>query len=260
MRTLIANGTIVEWILHEGCDKTIWGKLEDICLSMKTDGRIHLPPVTENHIPVVLPPKARKVYNALKKDLVAGAELLGEAHTAANAAVLTTKLAQVSAGFLFVDDADLRDYSYTPIHDAKVKALAEVVEYTDSPVLVFYRFRPERAAILAELGDKAHTIDEPGVIDAWNRGEIPVLVAHPASAGHGLNLQYGGHTIVWTSLDWDLELWQQANKRLARQGQENPVVIHVLMADDAIDSVIRASLDDKDAVQGALLDHLESPI
>lgn len=257
----LANGIIASWNLNPGADKEIDQLLEDLCLSMSTDGRIDLPPVTENHVEVDLPTTARRIYRDMKRDMVANLDLIGgEIHTSKNAAVLTSKLSQISAGAMYVDDADIRGKAYTVIHREKPNAVEEIVEGTGSPVLVFYRYTFERDLLKKQLGHAAHTIDEPGVIEAWNDGDIPVLLAHPASAGHGLNLQHGGHTIVWTTLDWDLELWQQANKRLARQGQKNPVVIHCIMTKRSIDHVIRASLDDKTAVQGALLDHLESPI
>jgi SNF2 family DNA or RNA helicase len=257
----LPNGVIASWDLVPGAAAQIDKAIEDICLAMGTDGRIELPPVTENHVQIELPMEAKRIYRDMKRDMVANLDILGgEVHTAKNAAVLTSKLSQISAGFLYVDDADIRDRAYTVIHHEKGKAVEEILEADRvGGVLIFYRFVPERDALLKRLGDQAHTIDEPGVIEAWNDGDIPVLLAHPASAGHGLNLQYGGHTIVWTTPDWDLELWQQANKRLARSGQEHPVVIHVIMG-GKIDHLVRASLDDKDVVQGALLEHLESPL
>src|SRR5690606_5012479 len=126
-------------------------------------------------------------------------------------------------------------------------------------VLVFHRSK-EVPRPLRETLPAARTSAEPDVFKAWNRGEVPVLLAHPASAGHGLNLQHGGHTILWTSLPWSLEEWQQANKRLARSGQQHPVVVHVLTSPRTVDEVIASRLLTKASVQGALLDHLESPL
>lgn len=258
----LANGVIASWNIQPGAKEEIDALLEDLCLAMGTDGRIELPPVTENHVEIELPTTARAIYRDMKRDMVVNLDLIGgEIHTAKNAAVLTGKLSQIGAGFLYVDDADIRGRQYKLLHNEKVKAVQEVIESDHvGGVLVFYRFTPERDQLLKALGDQAHTIDEPGVIEAWNRQEIPVLLAHPASAGHGLNLQYGGHTIVWTTLDWDLELWQQANKRLARSGQEHPVVIHCIMGKRTVDYLVRASLDGKDDVQAGLLEHLESPL
>lgn len=257
----LQNGTIIEWILREGADKKIHSLLEDICLSMSTEGLIELPPVTFNHVPVSLPPAVRRTYRAMKNDLVAGIETLGTpTFTAGSAAALSSRLSQISAGFLYTDPDETVARATHVIHREKMRALQEIVDGTGSPILVFYRFRAELEMIKETLGEQAHTIDEPGVVSRWNEGDIPVLVAHPASAGHGLNLQHGGHTIVWTSLPWSLEEWQQANKRLARQGQTERVVIHLLMAQGTIDSAIHQRLLEKTSVQDALLAHLESPL
>jgi SNF2 family DNA or RNA helicase len=258
----LPSGVITEWLLRDGADAKIHGKIEDIALSMSTAGRIDLPPVTENHVVVQLPPVVKRRYRELKTHLVVDLRdvLGGEIHTAANAAVLTSKLSQITAGFMYVDDADLRDGKWAELHREKISAVREVVDGTGSPVLVFYRFKAEREMLAAEFKGVARDVKEPGVIDAWNRGEVPVLLAHPASAGHGLNLQHGGHTICWTSLPWSLEEWEQANKRLARQGQKHPVVIHVVRAKGTVDTIVRAALNDKSVVQTALLDHLESPV
>jgi SNF2 family DNA or RNA helicase len=255
----LANGIITEWILRDEADKHIHTLLEDICLSMDGDGRIQLPPVTYNTVAVPLAPAVRKVYKTFKDELVADMTVLGgEVHTAGNAAVLSGKLSQITAGFTYVDDADLHDYAYDTLHKEKVNAIKEIVEGTGSPVLVFYRFRAERDLISGTLPGLVHSIDEPRVVERWNRGELPVLLAHPASAGHGLNLQRGGHTIVWASLSWNLEEFLQGNGRIARQGQPHPVVIHMLVSPDTVDEAIRRRLVEKTSVQAALLEHLES--
>lgn len=257
----LPNGIITEWNLRPESSDNIHRLLEDICLSMGTDGRVDLPPVTRNPVSVPLPKSVQRMYKTIKRDLVADLELLGgEVHTAMNAAVLSSKLSQISAGFLYVDDADLRDGAYDRIHLEKTRAVQEVVAGTGGPVLVFYRFRAELDMLREAMPDLLHTIDEPDSVARWNQGRIPVLAAHPASAGHGLNLQHGGHTIVWTSLPWSLEEWDQGNKRLARQGQKNPVVIHMLLSPKTIDGAIRDRLQEKTTIQQALLDHLESPL
>jgi SNF2 family DNA or RNA helicase len=112
----------------------------------------------------------------------------------------------------------------------------------------------------AELGDMAHTIDEPNAVKRWNAGQLPVMLVHPASAGHGLNLQHGGHTMVWASLPWSLEEYQQTNKRLARNGQQHPVVIHHLLSPGTVDYTVLQALRTKDNIQAALMAHLESPL
>ena len=257
----LANGVITEWNLRPGAEDRIHALLEDICLSMETDGRVALPPVTTNTVTVELPPKVRQMYKEMKRDLVADLEILGgEKHYAQNAAVLTSKLSQVAAGFMYHDDADMRGGTYDIVHWEKAKAVEEIVEGTGSPVLVFYRFRAELAMLQKQLGKRAFTMDTDDVVGRWNAGTIPVLLAHPASAGHGLNLQHGGHTVVWSTLPWSLEEKLQADKRVARQGQKHPVVIHELIAPKTVDIAIRASLHDKDKTQSALLAHLESPL
>lgn len=257
----LANGVITEWIPREETPERIENLLQDICLSMETDGRIDLPPVTYNRVSVVLPPSVQKVYQKLSNDLVVDLQEVfgGEVHTAANAAVLSSKLAQVSAGFLYVDEQDIRGGEYTILHHEKINALQEILEGTGSPVIVFYRFKAELEMLRAALPE-GRLVTEEGIIAEWNRGEVPLMFAHPASAGHGLNLQHGGHTVVWTSLPWSLEEWEQANKRLARQGQEHPVVIHTLMGKGTVDYLIADALVNKTSVQQRLLAFLESPI
>lgn len=259
----LPNGVIIEWLMREESERHIKEKIEDLCLAMETDGRIKLPDVTENNLAVELPPAVRKAYRTISNELAVDLREIfgGELHTAKSAGTLTTRLSQMAAGFVYVDDADIRDYKYTWMHNEKIDAVKEVVEASQgSPVLVFYLYQAEKEKLLEALGDQAHTIDEADVIERWNQGEIPVLLAHPASAGHGLNLQHGGHTIVWTSPTWDLELWEQGNKRLARQGQKHPVVIHVILANKTVDHLVRKRLEDKSLVQADLLAYLESPI
>lgn len=272
----LPNGIITEWILREGAEAKIHKLLEDICISMASEGRIKIPDVTLNPVAVPLPTIAKNIYRSLRDTMVADLALIGgEVHTAGNAAILSSKLSQICAGFLYVDDAQFREGAYDIVHYEKVNAVQEIVEGTGSPVLVAYRFRAEREMIKARLKGLVHSMDEPDVVKRWNAGKIPVLLAHPASAGHGLNLQDGGHTVVWSSLTWSLEEWLQFNKRVARQGQQHPVVIHLLLSPEPIslsisshlkkapkpvDGKIRASLEEKTAVQAALLAHLESPL
>ena len=254
----LRTGVVTRWDIRPGADTRIHHLIEDICLSMETDGRIELPPVTFNTVDVPLDNKTKRIYKEFKDTLVADLGLLGgEIHTAKNAAILSSKLSQITAGFLYVDDADIRDWKYDVLHQNKIAAVREIIDGTGSPVLVFYRFKAELEMLRRELPTAA-VVSDQDVIARWNRGDIPVLLAHPASAGHGLNLQHGGHTIVWTTLPWSLEEWEQANKRLARQGQLNPVVIHMLSSPGTVDRAIRSRLQDKKSVQDALLDHLES--
>lgn len=257
------TGVPYEWTPKPEAKEHIYALIEDICLAMETEGRIVLPPLTRNKVPIELPPKSRKAYRKFANDLMVDLQTIfgsGEIHSAANSAVLTSKLSQILAGFLYVDDADLRNYEHQILHHEKIDAVKDIIAAPhEGGVLVFYRYTAERA-MLEKAIPEAENIDRPGVIDRWNRGEVPVMLAHPASAGHGLNLQHGGHTAVWTSLTWDLEQWDQANKRLFRQGQKWPVVIHLLLGNKSIDHLILGRLGDKTEVQDDLLAYLESPI
>lgn len=257
----LPNGVVIEYNLRPGAAKRINVLLEKTCLSMSTDGRVDLPPTSFNDVMVPLLPAVRKLYKQLKNDLVADADILGgETISAANAAVLTGKLSQITAGFVYVDDADLRGGQYKMLHKEKVTTLKEIIDGTGSPVLVAYRFQAELELLKQGLGPMAHTLDEPGIVADWNSGKIPVLLAHPASAGHGLNLQFGGHTMVWATPTWSLEEYMQMNKRLARQGQKHPVVIHHLVSPRTVDPLILLALKDKKSVQDAVMNHLESPL
>ena len=255
-----SNGRVVQWVPRDEAQDNIHRLIEDICLSISGDGLIELPDVTHNRVSVQLPPRSMAQYREMKDNLVLNIDLLGEdlAFSAENSAVLSGKLSQISAGFIYSDDVDL-DGRYTVLHKAKTDALREIVDGTGSPILVFYRFRAELEMLL-DAFPQASTINSADAIPRWNRGQIPLMFAHPASAGHGLNLQHGGCTIAWTTLTWSLEEWMQGNGRIARQGQKHPVIIHSLLADGTIDTYIREVLDNKREVQDALLDHVRSPL
>lgn len=247
----LASGVLYDWRPRPGAEAKIRSLIQDLCMYMSAEDELDMPPVTYNRVQVDLPPLARRQYETFKDDLVLDLET--GVVSAANSAVLTNKLSQVSAGFVFSDE---QDGSYTALHTAKLDALREIVEGTGDNILVFYNFIPEAERIL-EAFPQAQKVDGPGVLEAWGRGEVPMMLAHPASAGHGLNLQSGGHTIVWSSLTWDLELWQQANRRLARQGQQHPVVVHTIECNRTIDQVISTRLAGKTTTQKTLLDHLK---
>ena len=244
----VAGGKPVAWEPKPHAEQRITELISDICLSMRAVDHLDLPPVTYNDVLVPLPPKVMRDYERTLKTLVYDGE-----HSAANAAVLTGKLSQITAGFLYAD-AD-GDGEMLRLHDAKVQALQEVIDGTGSSVLVFYRFKEELRTLRGFPG--SWTLDQPGVIDAWNAGDVPVLLAHPASAGHGLNLQHGGHTIVWATPTWSSEQYQQGNARVARQGQQNPVVVHHLVCPDTIDRRILDVVQGKRTVEEALMEALK---
>lgn len=255
LRTHRQTGQVIKWGLKVGAEDAINALLEDLCLSMKKEDYLDLPDLVFNEVKVSMPARARRAYDDLEDTLVADLRILGgSVHTAANAAVLTSKMRQVTAGFLYEDGDTSR---LDRLHDEKTRALQEIVDGTGSPVIAFYQFdEGEKRNILARI-EGARSIDSPNAVRDWNDGKIPVLVAHPASAGHGLNLQRGGHTQVWTSLPWPQDEWQQGVSRSHRQGQEHPVVVHVLIVPGTIDRVMYTSLKNKGNVQDALMDYLK---
>jgi SNF2 family DNA or RNA helicase len=253
----LPSGVVIEWILRDGASENIHVKIEDICLYMSAKDELDLPPTSYNVVDVPLPTQVRRQYQELKDTLVLDLELLGEEiYSAANAAVLSNKLRQVTSGFIFSDE---QDGTYTRLHTAKLDALEEVVEGAGDNLLVFYNYRPE-LEMIRERFPKAMMMDDPGALDAWDKGELPMMLAHPASVGHGLNLQFGGHTAVWFSRTWDLELYLQSNGRLPRPGQEHPVIIHHLDCAGTIDEVVATSLTTKEFNQTSFLNHVRSPI
>lgn len=227
--------------LKDGAAEKIYSKISDIALSMSTEGRVDLPEVTHNWITVPLPSKARRAHDQMKADLFA------EGVFAANSAVAVNKLRQVTAGKMYDDDRSLVD-----LHSAKMDVVAELLDTAVSPTLVFYDFVWQRDLLRDRFG--AETVLDA---DRWNAGKVDVLAVHPASAGHGLNLQKGGHTIIWPSPIWSLELTLQANKRLHRSGQRNTVTINYLVAPKSVDMLVKAKLEGKKNMQDEMLRFLE---
>ena len=238
------------WMPRRGAEDEINERVSDIAISMSAADYLEMPDRVDVIDRVYLNDTQMADYAHLERDLYIELER-GEV-TAVNAAVLTGKCRQFTAGALYHDGQE----SWEEVHQEKLDALEDVIDAADGPVLVAYEFRSDLAR-LQQRFPQGRTIDGDA-IDSWNRGEIPILFAHPASAGHGLNLQDGGHRIVWFSLPWSLELYQQFNGRLHRQGQTKPVTVHHLVADDTIDVVVLDALQHKRSVQDALLDAIKS--
>lgn len=250
---------VTEWGTQNGAEDEIKGLIEDICLYMESDGRVKLPPRVVNPITLHLPHPVMRFYRKLKKDMVADMEEIGLTVSADNAGILSNRLSQVASGFIYETDPITMERTTTPVHGERIKIVQSILdELNGATALVAYRYQEEERQLLALPG--ARSIREKGSIADWNRGDVPILVAHPASAGHGLNLQYGGHNIIWTSPTWQLELWLQMNKRLLRQGQTKPVVIHTITAKGTVDKVVYDRLEKKNSVQNGLLEHLRSPV
>lgn len=248
---------IFSYTPKDGSMEYIQQAIGDICVSMKAEDYLNLPDRMFDDVPVVLDDKARKAYRQLERDLLL--ELDEGQITAASAGVLTGKLLQLCNGAVY--DSEKRPLA---IHNCKVEAFLEVLEQLNGQhCLVFYNFQHDRDRLLAALeplGLRVRVYQNAADEDAWNAGEIDVLLAHPASCAYGLNLQNGGHHIVWFGLTWSLEQYEQANKRLHRQGQRHPVIVHHLVVQGSMDEDVIESLRAKGDTQEALMDALKARI
>lgn len=235
-----------KYLPRPGAFEQIVEAISDITLSMKTEDYVDLPPVVYNTIKVKLPPKVMAQYKKFEKTL------LLEEHDieAVNNGVLTGKLLQLGNGSVYNEDGEVVE-----IHSLKLEALDSVIEEAaGAPVLVAYSYQFDLEK-LRKRYPKAEVVGEaPNLQKRWNAGEIPILLAHPASAGHGLNLQKGGCITVWYGLNWSLELYQQLNKRLHRPGQEQTVFIHHIVAEGTMDERVMSVLPQKEATQDAIIE------
>lgn len=252
------NGDIVyQWDLKSPAEETeqkISELIKDICISMSAEDYLKMPDKLMYYDRVKLSDKDFKAYKTFEREQVLEFIESGETITAASAAALSNKLQQFANGAMY--DADKK---VLQLHDEKVEKLKELVEAANGqPVLVAYSFRHDLDRIMEALKEyKPVKLEKPEQIADWNAGKINVLVTHPASAGHGLNLQKGGHIMIWYGLTWALELYQQFNARLYRQGQKKPVSIHHIIATDTVDEKIIKSLDGKDTTQRSLMDAIK---
>jgi len=241
-----------------GAEQRIYDKISDITISMKSTDHLKMPELISSEYTVQLSDDEKKRYDELKQDLVL--QLPGGDITAANAAALTGKLYQMANGAIYTDDG-----STITIHDRKLDALEDIIEAAgDKPLLVAYWFKHDLVRITERL-QKLHIpfskLDSAESIKRWNDGELPVALVHPASAGHGLNLQSGGSCIVWFGLTWSLELYQQTNARLWRQGQSaKTVVVQHIVTKGTIDERILKVLSKKDSTQAALIEAVKADL
>lgn len=240
------NGQIIySYKLLPGADKAIYKQISDITISMKATDHLKMPELVMNTHTVELSDDEREHYDELKQTLVL--QLPEKEITVANAAALTGKLLQMANGAIYDDDGD-----HIHIHDRKLDALEDLIEGANGkPVLVAYWFKHDLERIKSRF--KVREIKSSSDIREWNAGKIPVAVIHPASAGHGLNLQTGGSTLIWFGLTWSLELYQQTNARLWRQGQQDTVVIHHIITDDTVDGRVLKALQSKEKIQDSLI-------
>lgn len=238
---------------REGAEDAIYALISDICISMKAADYLDMPERIDNRIEVSMSPKERKLYDDFQKDMVLS--IGDEELDAVNAAALSNKLLQMANGAVYGEDKKV-----IPIHDRKLDALEDLVEAANGkPLLVAYWYKHDLQRIKARFKN-ARCIDTAKDIDDWNAGKIPLALIHPASAGHGLNLQDGGCTIVWFGLTWSLELYQQLNARLWRQGQKHTVVIHHIITKGTHDEDVMRTLENKDTRQSALIEAVRARI
>lgn len=248
------NGVIYDWILKDGTEEAIYKKLEGLCISMKTEDHIELPEKRFIRQEIKLPEKAMEQYRQLERDtLLPFAD--GDVD-AGSAAILSNKLLQIAGGAVYDENGAVK-----LIHEAKLEALDQLLEEANGqPVLVFYNYKHELTRLKARY-PQAVEVNADGVVAMWNEHKIPILLANPASAGHGLNLQFGGNIAIWFSPTWNLEFYDQANKRLHRNGQKNTVLVHNLVSVGTIDErVLDVVLRDKKKRQDGLLAALKARI
>lgn len=249
------NGHIVySYRPKEGAEAEVYEKLEDICMSIKKEDVLSLPGQIYEDVVLEAPPALLKKYKQFERDKVL--ESLDEDGeiVAGSAAALTNKLLQFANGAIY----DMGGQVHR-LHDIKLDALEEMLEEAGGDsVLVLYAYKHDRDRIMERI--KCRELDTPEDMDAWNRGEIPVALAHPASIGHGLNLQDGGHIIIWFGLTWSLELYQQANERLNRPGQKHVCRVYHLILDGTHDSRVLQALKNKDKGQAAAIEALRLEI
>lgn len=229
-----------------GAEEDIYEAIGDITLSMRTTDHLRLPELTVTTHNVILEPKEQQAYEQLRDEMVLNLD--GQVIDAANAAALSGKLLQLASGAIYDEDNQP-----LVVHDRKLDALEDLVEAANGqPLLVAYWFKHDLQRI-TERFPYARELTTSTDITAWNNRQIPLALIHPASAGHGLNLQAGGNLLVWFSLTWSLELYQQTNARLYRQGQTNPVTIVHLATEETLDTAVLAALNNKDTTQAALI-------
>ncbi len=237
---------------RDGAEEAIYGLISDICISMKAVDYLEMPECVYNRVEVSMSEKEMKLYRQLEKDMLlpfADGDI-----DAVNAAALSGKLLQMANGAVYDENGGVKH-----IHDRKLEALEDLVEAANGkPVLVAYWYQHDLDRIKKRTS--AAALDTAADMEKWNAGEIPVAVIHPASAGHGLNLQAGGSTLIWFGLTWSLELYQQTNARLWRQGQKETVVVHHLIAKGTLDETVMAALERKDGSQSALVEAVKARI
>lgn len=248
---------LFKWVVKRNASKAIYDKIKDIVITLKARDYLKMPERIDRVFKVSLSEDEWAQYRELEREFVL--ELAnGTEIEAVNAGALATKLLQLANGHVYDSDRNVHT-----LHSAKIEALREIVEANQSePLLVAYSYQSDRDRILREFPFATHLggNNSDAIIDRWNRGEIPMLLLHPKSGGHGLNLQYGGRHVVWFGLPWSLELYLQLNGRLDRQGQVRPVIVHHVVAEGTIDERVMSAISLKNATQEHLLNSMKELI
>ncbi len=251
------TGVVFNYVLRPGAEEEIYRRIGDITVSMKAKDHLNMPDCVMVNHPVELDSADRTVYDQMKEQLIV--ELDGEPIEAVNAAVLSGKLLQMANGAIYNDSREVMH-----IHDKKLDMLDDLIEQANGQnVLIAYWFQHDRERIMCHLrekGLKPRELKTDQDITDWNDGKIQIALISPASAGHGLNIQKGGHILIWFSLVWSLELYQQCNARLWRQGQPDVVTIHHIITKDTVDENVLAALKRKDMTQQSLIDAVKAQL
>lgn len=246
-----STGVVFSYVPRPGAEEQIYERISDITISMKAVDHLNMPECVYVNHEVEMSEAERKLYNQLKTDLIIPTDE-GDID-AANAASLSNKLLQMSNGAVYDENKEVRF-----IHSRKLEMLEDLIESANGQsVLIAYWFKHDRTRILEHLSKAGYSdvrdMKSSEDIRLWNEGKIPIALIHPASAGHGLNIQSGGHILIWFGLTWSLELYQQANARLWRQGQQETVTIHHIVTKDTVDEDVLAALASKDVTQEKLI-------
>lgn len=253
------NGVIYDYDPKPGSEQGILEKISDICISMKAEDYLRLPDITYSQTLVILDPKAEKAYQKMEREAILDLPDEEGDISALNAASLSNKLLQLANGALYDDDHIAHE-----VHGCKLEAFMELVESLQGkPALVFYNFQHDKERIkeaLAKTGLRVRELKTPQDESDWNARQIDILLAHPASAAYGLNLQQGGNHVIWFGLNWNYELYSQANKRLHRQGQEEKVIVHHLVCEGTRDEDVMAALERKEGAQEWVMQSLKARI
>lgn len=253
-----ADGMIYSYKAKDGSEESILKQIGDVCVSMRARDYLELPDIVYDTIPVVLDEKAKKKYMELEKKMILELPEDEDEISAMSAAALSVKLLQLANGAVYDED-----HVWHHIHDCKLEALLELLESLKErgkQALVFYTYKHDLDRIQTALKGQAMVLKGQQEIDAWNAGKCDVLLAHPASAGYGLNLQEGGNHIIWFGLTWNYEHYTQANARLHRQGQTEKVIVHQLVTEDTRDEDVLQALERKGDIQEWVLESLKARI